>query len=98
MFNLTCLSRQSPRGEGRRNPHVASYGSRQERGTEGHTAIGGMAGGRGARPGELNPFPFSVVGAHQFACVLREGSHAVVDWRIMWWGIRCRKWEGGERG
>jgi hypothetical protein len=68
MFNLAFLSRQSPRGEGRRNPHVASYGSGQERGTEGHTTVGGiMAGRRGARPGELNAFPYSVVGARQFA-------------------------------
>jgi len=92
MFNLAFLSRQSPRGEGRRNPHVASYGSGQERGTEDHTTIGGImaGGGRGsARWVKCVP----VFGRGGRASLRPErgrgrGSHAVVDWRVMWLGCK----------
>lgn len=79
---------------------MASYGSGQERGTEDHTTIGGIMAARGgrARPGELNAFPYSVVGARRVASWRRgrgRVSHAVVDWRIMWLG--CKVPEVGRR-
>ena len=55
-------------------------------------------GGRRARPGELNAFPYSVVGARRLASWRRgrgRVSHAVVDWRIMWLG--CKVPEVGRR-